>query len=160
MRNASDDPFRESLRQLAEGYAAIIAHYDIAHYERTIALLAVQLSRPAHQPARPSRVGRSRTAELRVLDETLTVAFREQRCFLGNTIPLKLFRRLLAQRNQFIRHDDLLRQVWEVIRAPSTIRSAVKILRRQLREAGMKNVADAIDGRIAGHYGLMIDRLK
>ena len=44
MRNASDDPYRESLRQLAEGYAAIIAHYDIAHYERTIALLEVELS--------------------------------------------------------------------------------------------------------------------
>ena len=117
MFTVNDDHYRESLRQLAEGYATIIAHY-----ERTIALLETELSRPVPQKTSRTQATRSRRNELRVLDETLTVAFRDKRCFLGNTIPLRLFRRLLLQPNQFIRHDELLRLVWDGIRAPSTIR--------------------------------------
>ena len=152
---ASDDHYRESLRQLAEGYAIIIAHY-----ERTIALLETELSRPVPEQTSPSHAVRSRLGELHVLEETLTVVFRGKSCFLGNTIPLRLFRSLLVQRNQFVRHDDLLVHVWNGVRAPSTIRSAVKLLRRLLRDAGMKDVADAIDGSSAGYYRLMMDRLK
>lgn len=155
MFSASYDHYRESLRQLAEGFAAIIAHY-----ERTISLLEIELARPGRPLVGTTRSTRMRIGELRIQDETLTIAFREKRCFLGNTITLRLFRRLLQRRNQFIRHDELLTQVWDGIRSPSTIRSAVKMLRRQLRKAGMKEVADAIDGRTAGHYGLMTDRLK
>lgn len=155
MFTARDDHYRESLRQLAEGYAAIIAHY-----ERTISLLEAELSRPARQPVTSSHVTPTRSGELRILDETLMVEFRGKQCFLGNTVTLRLFRRLLQGRNRFIRHDELLRQVWQGIRAPSTIRSAVKLLRKQLREAGMKDVANAIDGHVAGHYGLIVNRLK
>jgi DNA-binding response OmpR family regulator len=155
MFTARDDHYRESLRQLAEGYAAIIAHY-----ERTISLLEAELARPARSSATSSSVTPSRSGELRILDETLMVEFRGKRCFLGNTVTLRLFRRLLQGRNRFIRHDELLRQVWQGIRAPSTIRSAVKLLRKQLRDAGMKDVANAIDGHVAGHYALIVDRLK
>ncbi len=62
---------------------------------------------------------------------------------------MRLFRRLLLQRNQFVRHDDLLRHVWDGIRAPSTIRSAVKLLRKQFREAGMTTVASPAMGAAA-----------
>jgi len=43
MTKASDDHCRQSLRLLAEGYAAIVAQY-----ERTIALLEAELSRSSH----------------------------------------------------------------------------------------------------------------
>jgi len=155
MFTASDVHYRDSLRQLAEGYAAIIAQY-----ERTISLLEAELARPERQQDLRPQVTRTQAGELRVHDETLTVVFREKSCFLGNTVALRLFRRLLHARNQFVRHDELLDHVWDGIRSASTIRSAVKVLRKQLRKAGMKDVADAIDGHVAGHYGLMVDRLK
>jgi DNA-binding winged helix-turn-helix (wHTH) protein len=90
----------------------------------------------------------------------LSIEFRNKQCFLGNTIPLRLFRSLLQRRNQFLAYDELLDQVRGGVRSASTVRSAVKILRSRLRQAGMTEVAEAIDGQVAGHYALMINRLQ
>ncbi len=79
---------------------------------------------------------------------------------LEDQLGLRLFRRLLRSHNQYLDYTELLEQVWEGIRSPSTIRSAVKILRRQLNQAGMSEVAQAIVGSVPGHYCLKADQLQ
>jgi hypothetical protein len=51
---------------------------------------------------------------------------------------------------------DLLEDVWGGERQAATIRGVVKRLRERLRENGMQQLADAIDGSVRGHYGLML----
>lgn len=154
MPTDGNNHYRDSLRQLAEGYATIITQY-----ERTIALLKAEQARASGGLRFPlPRVPRTSGA-LRIDEDTLSVIFRSKPCFLGNTIQLRLFRYLLRRRNQYVGHAELLEQVWDGIVSPSTIRSAIKVLRRQLRQAGMDAVADAVVGHVAGHYCLMVDRL-
>jgi len=52
----------------------------------------------------------------------------------------------------------LLDDVWEGPRTDSAIHSAVKVLRKKLREADMEDLTHAIDGSVYGHYGLRLDR--
>jgi len=155
MSTAATDHYRESLRQLAEGFAAIITHY-----ERTIALLQEEQRRAHSPPQLAPATGPSIEADELWIDEgALSIRFRNKSCFLGNTVQLRLFRRLLRRRNQYVGHAELLEHVWDGIRSPSTIRSAVKLLRRQLQEAGMAEVAGNLVGTVAGHYALMVGRL-
>lgn len=148
--------YRHSLKQLTDSYAAIMTHY-----ERTIAILEAEMIQANEAPTRPrNRRPYKAGAQPWIHDATLTINHRHRSCFIGNTIALRLFRMLLQKRNQFVRYDDLLDHVWDGVRSTATIRSAVKVLRKQLREAKMDEIADAIDGRVAGHYGLFVDRLK
>jgi len=90
-----------------------------------------------------------------------TVRWKGRECGLGNTVSFRLFRRLAAARNRYVTHDDLLGDVWDgEERTPSAIRSAVAELRRRLIEGDLKELADAIDGTIPGHYGLLLDRFR
>ena len=41
-------------------------------------------------------------------------------------------------------------------RSEAAVRSVVKVLRQKLATAGMHDLADAIDGTTARHYGLML----
>ncbi|MBX3412379.1 MAG: winged helix-turn-helix domain-containing protein [Pirellulales bacterium] len=154
MSAKAHDDYRESLRQLAEGYAAIVTHY-----ERTIALLQKEQHRYLATDLKAVE-GILEVGALRIDEGTFSVEFETNTCFLGNTIQLRLFRRLLRRRNRYVDHAELLEYVWDGVRSPATIRSAVKLLRRQLQQAGMGRVADAVVGTVAGHYALMVDRLQ
>jgi DNA-binding response OmpR family regulator len=79
-------------------------------------------------------------------------------CYLGDTLPFWLLERLARRPNQFFRYDTLLQDVWDCKRSREAVRSVVKVLRQKLRAAGMDDLAEAIDGSTAHHYGLTIDR--
>lgn len=79
-------------------------------------------------------------------------------CHLGNTIPFRLMERFARRPNQYLSHERLLREIWGGARSRSAIRSAVRELRLRLIEAGMPELAQAIDGRTPGQYGFFPDR--
>lgn len=86
----------------------------------------------------------------------LSVTFRGKTCFLGNTLPFRLLSRLAERPNAYVTYEDLLSDVWHGNRSDSTVRSAVKSLRNKLRQAGLAELADAIDGTVPGHYALKV----
>lgn len=78
-------------------------------------------------------------------------------CVLGPTLPFYLIRYLAKNQGRYIPHQELLHRVWHVpSRSPQAIRSVVADLRLRLRQAGMSDLADSIDGRHAGRYGLLL----
>lgn len=80
-----------------------------------------------------------------------------RRCFLGRTLTFKLFERLARRPNQYVTYDRLLQDVWNGLRSNEAIRSVVKELRRKLIDAGMSDLAEAIDGSNRECYGLILD---
>lgn len=88
---------------------------------------------------------------------TFTVHWGGKTCYLGNTLPFKLFERLARRPNQLVHCDQLLDDVWQCCRSREAMRSVVKVLRQKLVRAGMKDLARAIDGTTARHYGLMLN---
>lgn len=88
---------------------------------------------------------------------TFTARWGKKVCFLGNTLPFRLLERLAGRPNQLFRYDILLQDVWDCMRSKEAVRSVVKVLRQKLRSAGMADLAAAIDGSTANHYGLMLD---
>jgi len=89
--------------------------------------------------------------------EGLTVSWNGVTCYLGFTIPFRVLERLARRPGQYVTHEQLLQEIWGGPRSKSAIRSAVNDLRSRLVSAGMSDLADAIDGRNAGRYGLMLD---
>jgi DNA-binding response OmpR family regulator len=88
----------------------------------------------------------------------LVVRFGGKTCFLGNTLPFRLLARLAQRPNRYFTYEELLADVWEGdCRSDASVRSVVKVLRRKLREAGMGQLADAIDGTERGHYALKVE---
>ncbi len=94
---------------------------------------------------------------LTIDQQQLTVTWNGLRCHMGYTIPFRLLARLARRPNQYVPHERLLRDIWGGPRSASALRSAVNNLRSQLIAAGMADLAQAIDGRNAGRYGLMLD---
>ena len=89
---------------------------------------------------------------------TFSLSWAGKTCSLRRTILFRLAERLARRPNQYITADQLLCDVWEGgVRSPETIRSAVRHLRKQLRCAGMEDLAAAIQGT-GGCYGLILDR--
>ena len=88
---------------------------------------------------------------------TFTVHWGGKTCFLGNTLPFKFMERLARRPNQLVPCDQLLDEVWQCCRSREAMRSVVKVLRQKLGQAGMKDLAGAIDGTTVGHYGLMLN---
>jgi hypothetical protein len=87
----------------------------------------------------------------------LSVTFRGKTCFLDNTLLFKLLASLSQRPNAYLSYEDLLSNVWEGVRSDATVRSVVKALRQRLRGAGPGELADAIDGTVAGHYALKVE---
>ena len=87
---------------------------------------------------------------------TFSVRHEGRICFLGNTLPFRLFARLLRRPNAYVSHQILLDEIWEGIRSPEAVRSVVKTLRAKLRDGGLDNLANSIDGQIKGHYAVLI----
>lgn len=86
---------------------------------------------------------------------TFEVRYRGQRCALGATMGFRVLERLARRPNQYIHADALLEELWTAPRSYVTVRSTVCRLKARLRRAGLGEVADMIDGRTRGHYGLI-----
>lgn len=88
-----------------------------------------------------------------ILPRVFSIVHANRSCSLGNTLPFKLFARLLAQPNEFVSYAQLRADVWDnTIRTHGAIRSVVRDLRARLRQEKMDKVAEAIDGSVASHY--------
>jgi len=149
------EQIQRSLRSLAESYSATM-HL----MEETLSLLCDELALDpvTYFRTRPvPATGDASTGKLKIDPALLTVTCRGKVCFLGNTLPFK-FLVLLARRcNTYVAYDDLLAEVWEGdIRSKEAVRSVAKTLRSRLRQAGLRDVADAIDGTVRGHYALKL----
>ena len=154
MIETREQQLRATLKRLAAIHAAQMSVLD-----ESVAILEAELDalsgakEPATRNAEPSPESDQPTIDRGVM----CVVYRGRRCFLGNTLMLKFLERLVRRPNRYVSHDDLLTDVWNAIREPSSIRSVVKELRVKLRAAGMSGLSDAIDGHVSGHYGLMLD---
>ena len=135
---------QESLRALAQTHALAVAQI-----EETISILEQMLELDV--AARPT------SKHLPVADATtFCVTWQDRTCFLGNTLLFWLFHRLLLSPNRYVAHIDLLDDVWKGDRETSTIRGVAKRLRDKLAAAEMKDLAESIDGTVAGYYGLIL----
>jgi DNA-binding response OmpR family regulator len=93
-------------------------------------------------------------------DGRFTVRWNGAECHLGSTVSFRLLRRLARPANRYVSVELLLEDVWgdgdEERTEDTTVRSAVRNLRRKLEEAGMAELAEAIQGQ-PGHYRLFLD---
>ena len=152
----------ESLRNLVAAYSKALAHLEdalavlckelelgeIEIFQRRL----VTLQDATHDPEDAARP---------ITDQLLlSIRWRGKSCFLGNTLPFWFFERLARRPNQYYSYEQLLEDVWEGPRTFAAVRSVAKVLRRKLVEAGMDDLAKAIDGSVSGHYGLMLDKSK
>ena len=87
---------------------------------------------------------------------TLSIHWRGKTCCLGNTLAFWFYERLSRRPGLLISHQQLLDEVWDGIRSKEAIRSVAKVLRQRLREAGMEELATAVDGSNREHYGLKL----
>jgi hypothetical protein len=118
---------------------------------------------PTQAAGRQSRTGGNvgpapSTAESRPTADpgSMSIVWHGRRCALGQTTLFKLFSRLSRQANAYVSYDQLLSDVWGGAKADETIRSAVRHLKRRLKDAGMGELADAIRGE-NHHYVLLLD---
>jgi len=92
----------------------------------------------------------------RIDHTTLSVVWAGKNCYLGYTISFKLVNRLAQRPNHFVTEMDLLRDVWDGDqKSPNTIRSAIRNLKQRLQDAGMEDLALAIQGD-GGRYALLL----
>jgi len=89
----------------------------------------------------------------------LSIKYRGKICFLGDTLCFKLITYLARRPNAYFTYESLLTEVWDgAVRSDDAVRSVVKILRSKLRQAGLADLADAIDGTVRRHYALKLAR--
>ena len=144
---------QRSLRSLADSYKV-----TMELMEQTLALFCEELSLDplTYFRIHPSQAKRSGQHAF-VIDPTLlSVTSRGKVCFLGNTLPFKLLCRLAQRPNTYVTYEDLLSEVWHGVRSDSAVRSVAKMLRCKLRQAGLTDLASAIDGTVPGHYSLKL----
>jgi DNA-binding response OmpR family regulator len=155
MKTDRRDSIRDSLRRLIEAHDAAMRLLERSYQllsEEFAPDLAERLGRPAlPDPAddhfRP------------VIDPSrFTVAFRGRACRLGNTIPFRFLARLAETPERYVPHQQLIDDLWDGVCSDDALRSVVKNLRRRLRDGGLGELADAIDGLTPGHYALVLGR--
>jgi hypothetical protein len=153
----SSQVIRENLRRLAEQHATMMTVL-----EESIAAMEAELERSASTPPpRCPRCGRRLRTDGPLVDHKMkSIIHRGRRCFLGNTLPFRVFVRLAVRPDQYISCDSLLDEVWDARRERSSVRSVVKVLRSKLRDAGMADLTEIIDGHVPHHYGLMLHQLQ
>jgi DNA-binding response OmpR family regulator len=87
---------------------------------------------------------------------TMSVTWSGRTCSLGQTTLFRLIGRLLRYPNTYVSYAQLRNEVWGSVKADETIRSAVRHLKRRLKDAGMNDLAAAIRGE-NHHYVLLLD---
>lgn len=109
-------------------------------------------------PVAPSGNGLPRSS---IIDEaTFSVRWANRTCRLGNTVAFRLLARLARRPNLFLSYESLRNGIWDDCESDAAVQSAVKVLRRKLKGAGMTDLAAVIDGGVSRHYALMLDNLK
>ena len=156
------DQITASLRSLATAYSKALAHLEDALAVLCKELELGEIEMFYERPLTHRDLARHpEDADRPIADEPLlSIRWRGKSCFLGNTMPFWLFERLARRPNQYFSYEQLLDEVWKGPRTFSAIRSVVKVLRKKLALAGMDDLADAIDGSVSRHYGLMLDKSK
>ena len=120
-----------------------------------LACISVQGSVEAGHPVPASGNGSARPL---ITDRgDFSVRWGNRTCHLGNTLGFKVLERLAQRPRLYLDYGTLLDSFWDRHTSPEAVRSAVKILRRKLRAAGMGDLAKAIDGSNAHHYGLKLN---
>lgn len=109
----------------------------------------------AGQPIPPSGNGSARSPITDRAD--FSVRWGNRRCPLGNNLAFKILERLAQRPGLYLHYDTLLNEFWDCHTSFEAVRSAVKVLRRKLRAAGMGDLAKAIDGSNSHHYGLRLN---
>ena len=150
------DQIRRTLRNMAAAHASMIEFMEqaLALLNEELALDPVTFWR-SHRAESPSRAAANSPTVDR---DTFVVRFRGKTCFLGNSLPFRLFERLLHRPNTYVTYEDLFSEVWQGVRSEEAVRSVVKRLRAMLRQCGMAELATAIDGSVSGHYALNLRR--
>ncbi len=139
-----------ALRRLAENHAATMRLLEL-----TTHLLSEELALEGVPTSALRAAAIAETDRQPIVDHAmLSVHFRGRSCFLGNTLPFRLFAYLAQHPRAYLNYESLLNDVWTGIRSESAVRTVVKRLREKLRRAGMPDLANAIDGSIPGHYSL------
>lgn len=95
--------------------------------------------------------------ELRVERAAFSLTWKSRSCYLGNTLPFRLFERLARRPGHYLPVSQLAGELWDGPRAPSTVRSVVSDLRTRLSRGGLRDLAQRIDGSNAGYYGLSLE---
>jgi DNA-binding response OmpR family regulator len=147
------EQLKRTLRNLARAHAA-----TIELMEQALALVSEELALDPHVYFHTRTVEKAQRSSnaLHVNYELLSVDFRGRSCFLGNTLPFRLFARLAQRPNAYLTYEELFAEVWQCDRSDAAVRSAVKRLRSAFRRAGMAELADAIDGSVPGHYAFKL----
>ena len=107
----------------------------------------------------PHQQGKFGDHRLPCVDRTaFSITWSTRTCYLGNTLPFKLFERLARRPNQFFSYSQLFQDVWDgEERSNEAVRSVVKVLKKKLADAGMDGLAAAINGTNPGYYGLTLN---
>lgn len=91
---------------------------------------------------------------------TLSVCWAGKSCRLGSTLLFRLAEKLARRPNQFLSAEQLRHDVWKGDRrSAATVRSAVRHLRERLSQAGMAELANAIQGS-DGRYGMILHKRR
>jgi len=145
-------------KQIREALAALAAAHAhaVTEIERAIDGLSYVLEAQERSEDSALPIGGGGRLRPGVDRQTLSIAWKSRTCFLGNTLLFLFFERLARSPNRYVPHEDLLEEVWGGDRKASTIRGVAKRLRDRLQEAGMSQLAEAIDGSVTGHYGLKL----
>jgi DNA-binding response OmpR family regulator len=98
-----------------------------------------------------------RASTLQLDRTTFTVRWDGRSCALGHSTAFRLLERLARRPNEYVSTDRLLDELWLGPRSYSTLRSTVCRLKSRLRGSGMSDLAVRINGRVHGHYALLID---
>ena len=85
------------------------------------------------------------------------IRLRGRERFLGNTLLLSFFEVIARRPSRYYSHEELLDEVWYGNRLRESIRHVAKRLRDKLVDAGMKDLARAIDSSVPGHDMLRLD---
>ncbi|MFO0831546.1 MAG: winged helix-turn-helix domain-containing protein [Phycisphaerales bacterium] len=150
MNTTHSDRILKATRALRTSLVAVIANVD------ELSDLIERLPTIATPPV--SAVAVSGSGALQLNRATYTVQWDHKSCFLGYTMAFRVLERLARRPNEYISTDRLLEELWVATRSSSTVRSTVCGLKAKLRAAGMRDLAEFIDGSNSGHYALMLPK--
>ncbi len=94
--------------------------------------------------------------KLKIDNRLFTISFRGKSCFLGNSLPFQLLRRLARSPDVYISREELLESIWGGKRSVSAIKSVLSDLRQKLRANGMSELAASLEGSARGYYMLRV----
>jgi hypothetical protein len=96
-----------------------------------------------------------------IMDEgSLSVRWRDEECFLGNTQQYALMTCLIKETGRYVPYDSIRTALGDDIMSDPAIRKNVERLRTKLKESHCDRLADAIDTSQKEHVRLDLVKLK